>query len=685
MSRYRFGITTIGFWLILAITIVLMEGINFLLPIKQAPLSISDLTIVSLTIAFSALVYYIIEKRANKAKIAFGVLPIILILLFSGLFGIWYSPSEYTIGDVSFTYNVELITKVTWTLQLVIGLFVMYLAFGIFSKRILKVKSLRIIFWGIIVFALFTIIYSLANEFSSYQAIILGEKENIKSIKSIFINENVYGQMLLIGIMAFIAIDAIKSKWWHFIFFVILFAAMIFSTSFTSLLCAGLMFNLYIIYLFFKTIRKHPYRNTILISLYATFLVILVCCYCFLDVSNAEIIKNFSDFIENYILNKDYHTFTGRTYVWEFALSTLQTPLDYIFGKGYGNFNELVNAYRNAFNGGSMRAVDSTYVQILGSFGVLGLFVYVTAIFALIGIGIYCLAKKRVRIVLPSLILLITMLIYGAFETYILFLPNAAGMMSFVLIALPILIEFNRCRSKPYFEKSLMSLDNQLNVMPFSNKMIVQFTSLILGTLLLIVSINFVYVQDLLIINALLFGVVLLLFIFYPYMLAMWHQSSSHRLVVFRCVVLTLILLLGPLAIAIPITTNNFSEELFMAGYLIAFAIILSIELCITMIASSSPKQMIRLIFNYTIKPNIVFLVIFILLFVPPLYLLNAYFEFSKLFIIFSWLFIGICYPLSLYFIPNLGSSKSYYQIVINQLNNRYILKQKMLFVLNKI
>lgn len=688
MSNYRFGLTTIGFWLILILNVVLFEGINFFANTPLTRFGASELILVSLLVAIPALIYYIIEKRKNKAKIGWGIFPIFIIFLFCGLFGIWFSQSSYTIDGVTFDYNVDLFQKLSWTIEVTIGLTVMYLAFAIFSKRILRVKSLRFILWLIVLAGIFCIVYSLATEFSSYQAIFLGEKENIMPIKSLFMNENSFGQMLLLSFFAVMMIDAIKCKWWHFIFFFILYAGLIFTTSYTSLLVASLGFTLYIVYLFFKSIKKHPYRNTILLSIYSTLIVGVICSFCFLNLSNVEFVQNLKEFIIDKILDKDYQTFTGRVQIWERAMSMLQTPLDFAFGKGYGNFTQLYHDYTFALKGIDLYHVDSTYVYIIGSYGILGLLTYASGIFALIVIAFYCMAKKRVFITMPALIILISLLVYDGFETYVLFMPNTIGTISFILIALPILIEFNHVRKVPYIESSLMTNNNNnhLNVINFSSKMIIQLSSIILSCLLLMCTINFVFLSKNLLVNTFVFVVLLLSYLLLPYLIAMWYKSTSHRVSVSRATILTLILFLIPVIPAISIGAFvNGSIELYLMIYVIVFAIILSIELVFTLVLQSNAKEFAMLIFKYTIRPTIIYFGLFLFVFIPTFYVMNLTFDFSIIALSSILILIGLLYLLSLYFLPNLKSVRLSNHIIVEQLNNRYLLKQKMVFVLNKI
>ncbi len=689
MNRYRFGLTTCWFWLLIVIIVFLIEGANFLAIDPTSKFSVGDLVAISLLVVFVALVYYIVEKKFNKARVSWSMLPIVLILLATGLIGIWFSSDSYTINGVSFTYSAQLLDKVTWTIQLVLGLFFIYLAFGIFSKRIVRVKSLRPILWILVLACFFCIFYSYVVEVDAYKAIFAGDSENIVSIKSLFNNENNYGQLLLLTLGCLILLNAIKFRWWHFIFIIFIFINVIFSTSFTAILIMVLLIHLYIFYLYFRSLTKHPYRNTITLVIYITVLVLGFCTIAYVNITSIEYIKNLVAFINDKILSKDFTTLSGRSAVWIDALSLLQTPLDFIVGKGYGNFNSLYNAYVSTSKGVISRySVESAYVEVLGSFGIVGLFIYITAIFLLISIAIYCLAKKRIKIVLPCFMMLICFLIYSAFETVIMFKPDTSGVYTFVIIALPILIEFNHVRKQNQLELSLMkNSEPNKEVVPFSNKMVVQLTSTILAACLFINLLLFALLDEYLNLILIAFVINLLLFLFYPYMLAIWHKSYNRHLVVFRSTILTLILLLTPFALVIPITLfmSDINLTLLMAFYLIGFAFILTIELIFTISIGSNARQMIRLMFNYGIKPHFLWMIILLAIFAPLCVYFNYVMNISYFVIFCLSILLFFVYIFGLYIIPNVSNCKKNHQIIINQVNNRYILRQKMLYILNRV
>ena len=63
MSKYRFGLTTLLFWLILVFSVILVEGMNFSSKTFMTHLKLDELILVSIVVFGSILFYYIVEKK----------------------------------------------------------------------------------------------------------------------------------------------------------------------------------------------------------------------------------------------------------------------------------------------------------------------------------------------------------------------------------------------------------------------------------------------------------------------------------------------------------------------------------------------------------------------------------------------------------------------------------------------
>lgn len=693
MSKYRFGLTTLLFWIILVFGVILVEGMNFLSFKYMSYFDLKELILISIVVLSSILIYYIIEKKKNRAKPSWLFLPFTVIFLICGIFGIWYNgPGIYTIKDVTFDYSPDLVNRLSWTIGLVVSTILVYLMLTIWSKRILRTKSLLFPLWMVVLVCIGAIVYSLIAEFESYKYIFTisleeGQKASYESIKSFFHNENNYGQLLMIGVFALIMIDALKHHWWHSLFMWLLYIAMIFSTSYTALSTTMLGIIVYYIYRFIATIKAKTFRN--IFSLVGVFFLVggLIALYAILYHLNVEFIINLTEYINSTILNKDFSTFTGRTIVWQRAFDLLNTPLQWIFGLGFRNFNHYYSSYVQALTGstGPYLAVDSTYVQILGQYGILGLFTYVVFVVLFFALCIYCVAKKKDRVAFPAMILMVILMIYQGFETFVLFEMNTIGAVAFIIIILPPLIEYNNnVKSNPYLETQLMDERNDYSINKYSSKMIVQTLSMFLSAVVLGLGLSFVFNKGYLLPATFLISTFALLWFILPYLFAMWHKRASLKLLMARCIILSLLLVLIPLIVSLPLFITI---EYNLVGYIIygcVFVLVMFIEFSFTLLIQSLPKEFIKLVWYFGIRPFVIPLAIVLTIALPLGICLNYFYGltmFSAIMFISAFLII---YFLLVYFVKNIKNCKKHNQFLIDEMNNRFIRRQKMCIVLGK-
>lgn len=692
MSKYRFGLTTLLFWLILVFSVILVEGMNFSSKTFMTHLKLDELILVSIVVFGSILFYYIVEKRKNKATISWLALPFACAFLVCGLVGIWMSgPGSYTIGDISFNYDVPLVDRLTWTFGLIASALVFYLAIGVWSKRILRAKSLLAILWCFIAFCFIAIIYSLATEFQSYKLIfnfeaLLVDKVAYKSIKSFFNNENNYGQLLMLGIFAMIIIDAIKHRWWYCIFIIGIYSAMVFSTSYTALATSFLIIVIYYTYRFFATIKLHAIRNVITLMIVLAIIGGLFAIYAILYHFEVPFVSNLTKYINESILNKDFHTFTGRTTIWGKALSLLSSPIDLIFGRGFKNFNYLYAAYNQVASSTSYLKlhIDSTYIEIIGEYGLLGLLSYITLLVLYFGMCIYCIFKKRDRIAFPSIFIMISFVIYSCFETLVIFEMGVAGAAAFIILVLPVLIEYQNAKNKPYLETNLMDEHFNIEITQYSSKMIVQTLSMFLSAIVLGIGLTFIFNRGYLLPAIFLFATFFLLWMVMPYLFAMWHKQASLKLLMLRCISLSCLLVVVPLMISLPLFITI---EDNLIGYIVfgcVFVLTMFLEFSFTLLFKSSPKEFVKLVWYQAIRPFLVPLSATLVVALPLGIALNYFYDLKMLSAsMFVIIFVGI-YFLLVYFMPNIKNCKKHNKFLIKEMNNRFIRRQKMAIVLGK-
>lgn len=683
MTRYRFGLTTIGFYVIAVITAMLVEGMNPFAPTPLTPFSHTELILISVAYLLPAIAYYITERVHNRFSIDFIMLPICVILFAIGTLGIWRIPNGPQMVDgFAFTYEVDVWTRIYWTIALFATLFTLYLAIGIFAKRIINPRSVRIVSYVVVLISFISIIVSLATEMDKYVAIFqpIDDKGTIvyQSIHSFFLNENSYGQMLLLGILAMIMINAYKHHWWHSIIIILFYDAMIFSTSFTALAMSSFVILVYFIYKFFSTIRKHHIRNTVLLSISLFVVPALVGLTLFMYYKEVPVIREFGIFFKEAIASKDFMTATGRTKIWTDVLNMMETPLDYMFGMGYKSFNVYFGAYNEAVYGASRFIAESGYIQVFGSFGFVGIIIYVVAIVFFIYKCISCFTHKKWRIAVPSLICFITICLYSIFETYVIGEGNTIGLTGLFIFMIPTLIECNSFDKRNDVRDVLSNHKNFIDVKPWNAKRISIMVSYFLSLLVTgsLVSFIFTVGTNLIPISMTALLLSFVIFLINPYLYSMWSKAPTRNGRISRYIIMPLMIIALPSVIFVSFYWL-FEIEVVIALTVISFILATAGEIVWTLLAESSAQEMYDGMIRGTLKPHIIPLIIFGLLFVMTPLLINMYYplsDFSKILI----LIISILWELIMvFYVPNFPGSYKDLKETLEEINKRYLLIQR--------
>lgn len=443
MIKKRLGLNIIIFYILMMFLVLFLETLNFITLPNSKSIDVYALigfvTLISIFLVWFLLICQ--KPRLDKKTISLFIAYIVI--LFIGIFGIYNIDPIYELPQGSFFYEVSLTNQIGWTLQWIFGVSLIFLFIFSFIRNLLSIRSIKFILWIIVLVGLIAILYSLIFEHDYYIKAFTGEGNLTDLVKSFFQHQNNYGQALMICIAALILLNAIQFKWWHYILMGILYIGMIFTTCYIALAFSCFMFVVYAFYIFFKTYKKHPKLNlkTLIITFSCLIFIFLVCLI--LYYLDSPLICSIKTFLQANLDNKNFGSLNGRVGLWIRALSTLQTPIDYMFGHGFSNFNNLMASYNQAINGSGTTFVDSAFIQIICSYGIVGLIIYVSVIAFVFIFGIRLYLKRKNRHIMTSVLILFTFFIYSIFETYILFIPNLIGVSSLFIILAPMLIENN--------------------------------------------------------------------------------------------------------------------------------------------------------------------------------------------------------------------------------------------------
>jgi len=474
----RYSLTNLLLILIVVLSLVVGENVDFFRA-YDTKLSISTAVCVGLVLLAFCGVFIASNLVKNKGKINYFVFAFLSIFFIIACIGIW-TCSEHTLTYEGKSAIFAPSTKQNWiyTIEIFITYLVMVSLLVIYPSRKVHVRGPLLVAMGIIIFGLSAVIYSLVAEFESYKAIFEGTaKEFNVSIKSFFNNENVYGFMCMVSIFACAVLSFYKGRIYHFILMAIFFIAMFFSTCFTSLLVSGFFILCYFIFRIIISFKNHAKRNSIILSILFLLAFLGSIVFKVLYKSGIPFAVNIVKFIREFITNKDTSTFTGRVEIWKDLLSLLN-PKEWVIGCGYKNFNDLFDTLSVLKHRPAMHSAESAYVQIIGSYGILGLTFYAAYMGFIIYICIYLLTKKKVEKTLPILFAMISVLIYSYVENCTLIECNMKS-MAIVALFLPTLFsEYNLYGEKIKIEKSekLTRFKTAININKFLSKFLLILT-----------------------------------------------------------------------------------------------------------------------------------------------------------------------------------------------------------------
>ena len=684
LERYRFGLTTIFFFFVIILTCMFAEGVDFFRE-GYIPFNMQD-TIIAASVVFIALVtYIIIERKRNRAKIDWIILPFILLMTVIGLVGQIEPYIASLNGVVDEFYDVTYSELIKNVLILVLGNTMVYLLLAIVPKRIAKVNTLRVVYWLIVTVGLVAIGYSLLFELDNYKIIFDDSVEyfdRYNSIKSFFYNENNYGQLLMLCILTCLIINACKPHWWHFLFVVVLFVGLVFSTSFTSICTSLSAVFIYLLYELIYTWKKHTIRNCIYFAAVVFGVTAFVILFIVLADNDVKPFSSLQTFISNSILNKNYDTASGRTYVWNMATSTLISPLQLMFGHGNGLTLPYIANYTYDVYGKAILHIDSGFIDVLCTNGIFGLVVYASMICSLIVLCFVLAIKKKQKIAIPVLICLICLLLYSCFESLVLFAPNTIGVVSSVLIAVPLLVQFNKIQKRPVVQTNTMLV--KINAHKLTSGQIVTLYCLPFF-LISIFFITAMFIPSLIPTNWCLAIVILCfgLFFTFPYLVAMIRRKSIGRWFLGKFIILLCLTLLVPglCVLTLLILGKGFTIALIVGASVYLFMII-ALD-TFYLITVSNIKEYFVLLFKDTILTYLFPVITYVVFFIPLTMImvsLNA--SFTAYMFYLGGMFI--LFFMSMFVIPSPTKSHKVFTRLIDELNARLLLAQKMVYALDK-
>lgn len=227
------------------------------------------------------------------------------------------------------------------------------------GKKI-KYISFYIFTFGVVLFALIAIIYSLINEqeiykaiFSDFSIVFDDTIRVVHRVKSFFYFNNVFSHYCSLALLTVMALSFVLKKKWIMLLSLFFFFFVVVGGSRTAFLAGLVLYFLYIIYFVLSLKKKNKIAFIVLLSILIIFVT-----YILLDIFLLKNIHLNNSRGESFTLYESFELFFDVLKTNRFPIVTntlkLYHPLDFIIGQGYeidmfsvrsyGNYN-----YHNSF------------------------------------------------------------------------------------------------------------------------------------------------------------------------------------------------------------------------------------------------------------------------------------------------------------------------------------------------
>ena len=462
MGHLRFSLTPALFYVIALMSCFLLEGVALLTNNPLAGLDNFVFFLIAIPIIFLMIVYYALEHKKNRVKIDWILGSLLLLIFIISTSIIWNMPAQtFTLSStqsivVSFTW----LQKFRYTIELGIGLSLLYSMMFLLCRTQLRNKKLFWLLWIFIIANLVIVAFSFYLDFDTYKTIFTSAK-NTKGVSSFYFNENAYGGSILLAMLSCEALNLYKKRWYHE-FLIGFFSVMLVFSSSTTCIILALAF-ITIIFLF-EIVRLFCRKWKL--ALFLTCLVVvavaaIIITHFVLVTHNVDWAVNFDNFVTEDVFDKNFLTFSGRTKIWQAAIDYLTNrPLNFFFGCGYGTSRYYLNGAISVSNGNPaiIYTLHNGILELLFQFGIVGLLIYAALLIYFLYCLIRLLIKKQFSMVLVYFVLFAVITAYSFMESLYFFELNIMGLYAGLVFLLPPIVTY-RHMSRPQLVKEAAYCD----------------------------------------------------------------------------------------------------------------------------------------------------------------------------------------------------------------------------------
>ena len=353
-----------------------------------------------IVLVFSWGIYIYLELDRGNVVNKYA-LWVFLILMLVGVFSILSQNQDFSINTYDINGNpVTVGTTISdthllfFTFDIIGILMFVYIGVFIFPKRFSSVWPIKI-FGYLIFFLCFTLtIHSYCIETDKYYPFLKALAEcdeaglNANQVKSIIVNPNSMGMVLLVGtVFCYINHSLSKHRWFYWLMAIYFYFSMLFTYCRTAIVIAPTLFFIYVYYVLIHTFKEHDELNSVLLVIITLILIGSTTVVLISILSEGQYIDYF---YRLYKIFMNEGSMESRIRIWNntYQLIAQTMPMSLIVGRGFGTVNmELLSINNFKMH---LYPTHNGYLNLLAEGG----FIYLFSYLLLMGYVIWTLVKN---------------------------------------------------------------------------------------------------------------------------------------------------------------------------------------------------------------------------------------------------------------------------------------------------
>ncbi len=662
MSKFKFTIQNILFWVGIISTWFLLENISILTPNPTSSLSDAYFYILLAVSLVALIAYNIFDRILNKGYADQFLLAIILICFATTMVAIWgfkeFNYKNAINPSKSFIYTLFDYEKIKQSLVSFVYFFAIYSFLFVFSKNHPSYKRIYCVYLIVILLCYGLLAHSLVTEFSKYLSVLNGVSPS-EPILSLFHDNDFFALLMLLGMFSSVSLNSIKKNPFSFITIVIFSLALILIGSQTFILI-DVFFLL--VYFFVETIfdfKKKVALGVVSLTSYIVIFASIFIMYSLAQQYNFGAFSNFARYVHDVVLVADYPSYLNRMQLWNDSVAISNNNIiSILFGYGFRNSGPLLGLYHQYFDGAivynGLATSENAGLQILVNFGYFGVLTFSLLVIYFV-FCVFRLAKKEARFAIVSLFVGLGVIASGITMSIFPLLPNTLGFLTFLMFFLPVISHYKHVRKEKLQLAIIENVKTPVDMLDVKLR-IKGLAKVFMGCSAAIASL-FVFneVRDGEYQHILLNILVALgaLTIFAPYIVGLWSKNTSRTRFVIRAVINILISTSLFITLYVLMNKTKLFDDISFRNmfYPILLGVILLMEFVIYSIAKKGRPSEFGMTFVGISKFSFMGL-IGVSLSTLAVYFIQPYLELSILTLIVIGVFNLLIYFIFSYFVP---------------------------------